>query len=473
MSDSIMEMAEGSVLDWDFMTLAKAYKEKKVTPTEVVQMLINRIKVRNEKVNAFITVCFDHAMNVALKAEKEIMNGNIRSPLHGIPIGLKDLIFTKGIKTTMGSGVYKDFVPDYDAAVVTQLKQAGAVIIGKLNTHELAYGPTGDDSYFGPVYNPYNISKIAGGSSGGSAAAVADSLCYASIGTDTGGSIRIPSSCCGIVGMKPTYGLVSNDGIYPLSHTLDHAGPMTKSVMDNAVMLSYLADSGKKDDGSILRVKKDYTHRMGQKLEGCTIGIPLYPFLEKIDEEVKKGFLKSIQKYKELGVIIKFIEIENLNEVIEACDIITAIEAYFINKSIAEHPLLGEETRKRILQGTGLRAAEYIKALQVKTKFIKLFDRLLNDVDVIVTPTIPMLPTNIGQKTVNIANKEENVRAAIQRMTCLSNITGFPSLSLPCAISSSGLPVGIQLIGKRFDEANLYRFGYALEQVIDLNKIIN
>ncbi len=234
-------MSDSNLLKLDIATLSKKLRSKEISPKDIVTPLLKRIDALNPVLNAFITVTAEEALVQAEQAEAEIAAGQYRGPLHGIPVGLKDLIYTKGIKTTMGSAIYKDFIPDADASVVRKLKQAGAIVIGKLNTHEFAYGPTGDISYFGPVRNPYDTSKMTGGSSSGAGAAVASALCFGALGTDTGGSIRIPSSACGIVGMKPTFGRVSKHGVYPLAYTLDHIGPMTRTVQDNAELLGILA----------------------------------------------------------------------------------------------------------------------------------------------------------------------------------------------------------------------------------------
>jgi aspartyl-tRNA(Asn)/glutamyl-tRNA(Gln) amidotransferase subunit A len=464
-----MNRRDNSVLNWNLMTLSKAYKEKKISPTEVIQLIFQKIKETNDTLNAYITVCYDTAMKEAEQTEKEFHKGTIKGPLHGVPIALKDLIYTKNTKTTMGSGAYKDFVPDYDAMVVTKLKEAGAIIIGKTNTHELAYGPTGDYSYFGPIKNPYDLSKMAGGSSGGSAAAIASSLSYLALGTDTSGSVRIPASCCGIVGMKPTFGRVSKYGVYPLSYTMDHVGPMTRNVMDNAILLNYLVGHDKKDPYSIERTIEDFTSKVHVGLEGSTIGIPLTPFFENIQEEVKETLFKSIHVFENLGAKIKIISIPFMEGILEACRVVTRSEAYVINKELALTPnnLLGEQIRERILQGADYKASDYVEAQQIKNEAIRCFDQCFEEVDVILTPTIPILPPNIGEEEVQLNDSMENVRSSLIRLTCPTNLIGLPSLTIPCGFSED-VPVGMQLIGKRFDEANLYRFGYAFEQAANI-----
>ena len=234
-------------------TLSRVFREKRLSPVEIVGVLLERIEADDVALNAFITVTGERALEEAARAEAEILAGRYRGPLHGVPVGLKDLIYTRGVRTTMGSAFFKAFVPDHDATVAAKLEEAGSVLIGKTNTHEFAYGPTGDRSYFGPARNPHDPARISGGSSGGSASAVAAKLLYGSLGSDTGGSVRIPAALCGVVGMKPTFGRVSKRGVFPLSWTLDHVGPVTRTVEDNALLLNVLAGHDPADPYSVRR----------------------------------------------------------------------------------------------------------------------------------------------------------------------------------------------------------------------------
>jgi aspartyl-tRNA(Asn)/glutamyl-tRNA(Gln) amidotransferase subunit A len=457
---------DSNIFHWDLVTLADAIKQKQVSPVEVTHQILDRIYSMNPKLNAFITITHEEAMEAAKKAEEEIISGNWRGPLHGVPIGLKDLIYTKNIKTTMGSEIFKDYVPEYDAAVVEQLKQAGAILIGKLNTHQFAYGPTGDRSFFGPVKNPYDLSKITGGSSSGSGAGVAASLCYAALGTDTGGSVRIPSACCGIVGMKPTFGRVSKYGVYPLGFTLDHVGPMTRSVRDNATLLTVLAGFDDRDPYSVRMDAEDFTRDLQKGIKGTVIGIPSSFYFEHLDKEVESKVKRAIQTFQDLGAEIRQIHLPNMQQIAFAQQITAKSEAYAVHeKTLQTHPQqYEEEVRERLLTGLDIRAHEYIQAQQVKHLAIEDFDRALKEVDIMLTPTLPILPTDIDQREVNIQSYKELVRSALLRFTSPTNLNGFPSLSLPCGFSESGLPIGIQLLGRRFDEATLYRFAYAFEQ---------
>jgi aspartyl-tRNA(Asn)/glutamyl-tRNA(Gln) amidotransferase subunit A len=321
-----------NVLYWSLTTLAGAIREKQVSPVEVTRQLLERIDEVDKKLNAYITVLSEEALAAASQAERAIMEGNIKGPLHGIPVGLKDLIYTKGIKTTMGSEIYRDYVPDYDAAVVEKLNEAGAILIGKLITHQFAYGTTGDRSYYGPARNPYDTSRITGGSSSGSGAAVSSSLCYAALGTDTGGSVRIPSSCCGIVGMKPSFGRVSKYGVFPLSWTLDHVGPMTRTVEDNAVLLGVLAGYDKRDPYSVQRVTEDFTRYLRQGIKGCTVGVPSSFYFEIMEEEVKAKVLQAIDVFGDMGAEIREIELPHIQEISLAFQTTLKSEAYAIHE---------------------------------------------------------------------------------------------------------------------------------------------
>jgi len=290
-----------NVLEWNIAQLSESLQSKQVSPVEITQASLNAIAEKDPELNSFITVMEEEALQKAKQAESEIFSGNYKGYFHGIPIGLKDLIHVKGIKTTFGSEIYHDFVPDYDAEIVKRLEHAGAIIVGKLNMHACAYGATGDRSFYGPVKNPHNLNKIAGASSSGSGASVAASMLYASIGSDTGGSVRLPASCCGIVGMKPTFGRVSKHGAMPLCPTLDHLGPMTRTVTDNALMLNILSGFDAKDPYSVDSAPEDFTRRIHKGVSGKKIGIPISFYFDIIHPEVQKIFDLSVEKLKLQG----------------------------------------------------------------------------------------------------------------------------------------------------------------------------
>lgn len=451
-------------MSWDVASLSRAIKEKEISPVEVTHCLLERIQSVDPVLNAYITVASEDALATASRMEKEIAAGNVWGVLHGVPVGLKDIIYTQGIRTTMGSEIFRDHIPDYDATVVRKLKEGGAILVGKLNTHQFAYGPTGDRSYFGPVRNPHDTTKISGGSSSGSGAAVASGLCYAALGTDTGGSVRIPASCCGIVGMKPTFGRVSKHGIYPLSWTLDHPGPMTKTVEDNALLLGVLSGYDKKDPYSAQRGTENFTRKFDRSLRDSVIGVPSNFYFDNVEHEVQSKVRAVIEMLRSLGADIREIELPRMGEFLSAQRVILASEALTVHhEHLCDMPDQYEkEVRDRLLAGEATQTREYIEAQQLKHAAVRESDRALEQVDVLATPTIPVLPTDIDQRHINIHGFEEHVRSALTRLTGPTNLDGFPSLSVPCGFSESGLPIGLQLVGKAFDEATLYQLGHAL-----------
>lgn len=453
------------VSSWNLASLSHAVREKKLSPVEVTRHLLERIRSVDPSLNAYITVAAEEALTAASRLEKEVSAGSLRGPLHGVPVGLKDIVYTQGMRTTMGAESFRDYVPDYDATVVEKLEAAGAIIVGKLNTHQFAYGPTGDRSYFGPVSNPHDISKISGGSSSGSGAAVASGLCYAAVGTDTGGSVRIPASCCGIVGMKPTFGRVSKYGIYPLSWTLDHPGPMTRTVEDNALLLGMLSGYDKRDPYSARRDTEDFTRLLGQSLEGKVIGVPSSFYFDYVESEVASKVRDAIETLCGLGAEVREISLPRVEEMLTAQRTILAGEAFTVHYDLLrEKPdEYDEEVRQRLLVGEEIQTREYINAQQLKHAAVREFEQALEEVDVLASPTLPVLPTDIDQREIDTHGLEEHVRSALTRLTGPTNLNGLPSLSVPCDFSGSGLPIGLQLMGRAFDEAGLYQFGHSLE----------
>jgi aspartyl-tRNA(Asn)/glutamyl-tRNA(Gln) amidotransferase subunit A len=449
----------------DIVKTARLINKKELSPVELVKKTLHQISIKNPEVNAFITVCENEALEEAKTLEQELLDGKIRGPLHGIPIAAKDLIFTKNIRTTMGSKLYENFVPDRDAAVIERLKGAGAIIIGKTNTHEFAYGPIGDRSYFGPCRNPHQLEKISGGSSSGSAAAVAAKMIGAAIGTDTGGSIRIPSSACGAVGMKPTFGLVSKRGVFDLAYSLDHVGPITTNISDNALLLNTIVGYDEGDPYSLKSNMMDYSHLIGQNIRGKVIGIPSYYF-ENIDEEVVAAIKNCLNVFERLGAVLKKVDISCLGKISHAQVVTIQAEAAAVHKDTIQHHRgeVDDEVFERLVQSQNVKGYEYVLAQVERKGLINEFNQVFSEVDILVTPTLPILPTDIGQREVVVNGQVEAVRHALLRLTSPTDYTGNPSLSLPCGFSKSGLPIGVQLIAKHGNEDKLYQFGYALEQ---------
>lgn len=449
----------------DILSAAKRIKQKDLSPVDLVKQSLAKISEENAQINAFITVAEEKALHEAKKLEQEALTGKIRSGLHGIPIAAKDLIFTKDLRTTMGSKVYENFVPDADATVIQKLKEAGAIIIGKTNTHEFAYGPIGDRSFFGPCRNPHNLEKITGGSSSGSAAAVAAGMVSAALGTDTGGSVRIPSASCGVVGMKPTFGLVSKKGVFDLAYTLDHVGPITTTIKDNALLLNALVGFDPQDPYSLQLEKRDYSLLIGKDVKGKVIGIPSYYF-QYIDEEVQSAVENAISLFEHLGASVKKVEMENMERIARGQVVTIQSEAAAIHlDTIKYHKAdIDAEVYERLAESQNVRGFEYVLAQRDRKQLTAIFNQTFDEVDILLTPTLPVLPTDIGQRELEVGGQTEAVRHALLRLTSPTNFTGNPSLTVPCGKSESGLPIGVQLIARHGDEDKLYQFGYALEQ---------
>ncbi len=461
-------MNEPEKLPRSIAALATALRERRLSPVEVVNTLLERIESEDAKLNAFITVLPKKALEEGAQAEKEMLAGEYRGPLHGVPVGIKDLICTEGVRTTMGSAFFEDYVPDHSATVVSKLEEAGAILIGKTNTHEFAYGPTGDSSRFGPTRNPHDPSRIPGGSSGGSGAAVAASLCYAALGSDTAASIRVPAALCGVVGMKPTFGRVSKSGAFPLAWTLDHVGPITHTVEDNALLLNVLAGYDEQDPFSIYKPAEDFTRNLRRSVRGGVVGVPASHYFEHVEDEVERRVREAVEVFRSLGTEVREVEIPHLPETLKAQRIILAVEAYTIHEERLknEPERFGDEISERLRDAEHLKAHRYAKARQVtKRRSLEEFEHTLEEVDVLLTPTVPIAATEIGQREVEIGGHEELVFSALTRFTGPTNLNGLPSLSVPCGLTPSGLPVGLQIIGRPFDEATVYHYGHAYETV--------
>ncbi|PIC94829.1 Asp-tRNA(Asn)/Glu-tRNA(Gln) amidotransferase GatCAB subunit A [Sporosarcina sp. P26b] len=461
------------VLAYGLFEVSELIRNKTISPVELMEKMLDRINSIDSKLNSFIEVLSsEEAMRQAKQAEEEIQAGLYKGPLHGIPIGIKDMIKTKEMKTTMGSEIYKDYHANEDAFVVEKLKESGAIIIGKQNTHQFAYGPTGDRSYFGAVHNPYNVEKMTGGSSSGSAAAVAACISYGALGTDTGGSVRIPASFCGIVGMKPTYGRVSKRGVYPLSWNLDHVGPMTRNVVDNALLLNVIGVYDAEDDLAIHQNEVDYTSGITDGVNNITIGLPKKFFFDDMNPEVRESVNNSIDNLRQLGVNFIDIELPDMDEITESQRVLLRADAYELHEShLEEYPnQWDDEVKERLLSTVDEKSYLYSRALKVRKRAKKQFAEVFNQVDAILTPTVPILPPKIDGRYVEVDKyNEEHIRWSILKLTAPTNFTGLPSLSIPCGFSKDGMPIGVQLIGKDFDEALLYRIGYALEQSLSID----
>lgn len=455
----------------DITELSKQIRNREISPVDLVKEKLDIIKEKNRDINAFITVAEKEALESAIVLEKELENKKVRGPLHGIPFAVKDLLFTKGIRTTSGSKIFKDFIPDDDATVIKKLKDAGAILIGKLNTHEFAYGPIGDRSYFGPCRNPYNLNKITGGSSSGSAAAVAANMVDFSLGTDTGGSVRIPSSACGVVGMKPTFGLVSKANVFDLAYTLDHIGPITKSVRDNAMILNIIAGYDPLDEHSIERNEEiDYTARLHESIKGKTVGIATNRYFTHVDKEIEEALNRCVEIYKELETNVKEVDVPRIEEIADAQVVTIKAEASAVHAEGLASNYKGnidDEVYERLIDSQKVTGYEYVQSQMIRRELINDFNTMFDHIDVLLVPTLPVLPTDIDQREVAINNDIVSVRYALLKLTSPINYTGNPALTIPCGFSKSGLPIGVQIIGRHGEEEKVYQFGAQLEKQLN------
>jgi aspartyl-tRNA(Asn)/glutamyl-tRNA(Gln) amidotransferase subunit A len=450
--------------------IASLFRKRKLSPVELTKLMLARIEQLNPKLNAYITVTHDLALAQAKKAEAELLSlrgrkaHRDRGPLHGIPISLKDNVSTAGIRTTAGSKILSDFVPKEDASVVAQLKNAGAVLLGKTNLHEFAYGVTNNNPHFGPVHNPWDLSRIPGGSSGGSAAAVAAGLCYASIGTDTGGSIRIPASLCGIVGLKPTLGRVSVDGVIPLSPKLDCVGPLARSVLDGVLLLQPI----------LPRVKVEPSphalEKFFAKSRKFSLGVPKEFFLDVVSQDVRAVFDQAIRALKKTGARLKDLSLPLLSSTEDAGNHIAWAEATHYHQQSGWFPSrsadYGDDVRSRLEMGAKISATTYLSALELREKFIQQFHLVLEDakVDALVVPTTPIPAPLIDQETIRIGDKDHPTRALLLRANRPTNLAGLPAISIPCGFTPEGLPVGLQIIGVVASEYLLLQIARSFER---------
>ena len=434
------------------------------TSLALTSAALERIARLDGSLRSFITVTAESAVAHARQADAELAAGHDRGPLHGIPISVKDLLATRGVLTTAGSLVYRDWVPEASAAVVERLEAAGAVPVGKNNLHELAYGVTSSNPHFGAVVNPRNRRHSPGGSSGGSAVAVAAGLVHGAIGTDTGGSVRIPAAFCGLVGLKPTYGRVSRRGVLPLAYTLDHVGPIAATVRDTALLLNAIAGYDPADPASSRRPVIDSVPAHGHSIRGLRIGVPENFFFERIDPEVDATVRDALARAESIGARCTPVRVPDMAALNAVARIVQLAEAAAVLGPLIERrDDLGEDVRALILQGRLIAATDYIDAQRLRRRYRSEFSRLWTEVDCLATPTTPATAPEIGQTTVRIAGEDEDARLAATRFVRAVNLLGLPALSLPCGLSSSGLPIGLQIIGPPFDEAGVLAVGAALE----------
>ncbi len=467
--------------------LSSLLERREIRSVEIVESVFKRIESVEKKVHAYITLTYDLAKDQAREADEKIMKGEML-PLTGIPIAIKDIMCTAGVKTTCGSKMLENFVPPYDATVVEKLRQHGAVFVGKTNMDEFAMGSSNETSHFGPAYNPWDLTRIPGGSSGGSAAAVAAAECVASLGTDTGGSIRQPASHCGVVGLKPTYGRVSRFGLIAFASSLDQIGPVTKDVRDAAIVLNCISGFDSKDSTSANKLVPDYTGSLVNDSGGLTLGIPKEYFSEGLDSEVEESVRKAIAELEKHGAKIREISLPHTDYAVAAYYLIAPAEAssnlarydgvkygfrspdstdlkqmYELTRSEG----FGPEVKRRIMLGTyalssGYYDAYYKKASQVRSLIKKDFEEAFKLCDLIISPTTPAVCYKVGEKQGDpLSMYLDDV------YTVPANLAGLPGISIPCGFNSEGLPVGLQITGNLFEEQKVLQCAYCFEQNTD------
>lgn len=443
-------------------------EKKQFSSYDLVKDCLSQIKKHNSQINSFLTVCEKQALEDAIMADSKIVNGD-KSPLLGIPIAFKDLFITKGVRTTASSKVLENYIPQYDATVVKKIKDAGAIVIGKLNCDAWAHGSSGENSDFGPVKNPWNKEYVPGGSSSGSAASVAADMCIASTGTDTGGSIRLPASFCNVVGLKPTYGRVSRYGVIAMASSLDSIGHFTKTVEDSAILLSITAGKDPMDATTPDNKIPEYPNDINSDIKGIKLGIPKEYFAEGIDTEIKKRVEKAIEFYEKNGAEILEISLPHTEYAIACYYIIQPAE---VSSNLARYDGIrfgnarqsfGSEAKRRIMLGTftlsaGYYDAYYKKSMQVRTLIRNDYDEAWKKADAIITPVSPTNPWKLGEKT------NDPLKMYLSDIfTVTANLAGIPGLSVPIGFNK-GLPVGMQILGPQFSESILFKLGNAYEK---------
>ena len=431
-----------------------------LAPSELVDAYVERIGRIDPRLNAFVTVTGERAAARARELEAELARGQWRGPLHGIPIALKDNIDTAGVLTTAASAVFADRVPDEDAEVVTRLEAAGAVLIGKLNLHEFAYGATSAFTHTGPVRNPWDVDRIPGGSSGGSGAAVAARLCAGALGTDTGGSVRIPAAHCGIVGLKATYGLASIRGIIPLSVSLDHVGPMCRTVADAALLMQALAGYDPRGIASIRADVPDYAAALLRRTSALRLGVPRASFYEDVDPQIAEAVERALGVLSGLTANTRGVELPALPQ---TSSVLVEAYAYHADLVDEKRELYDPSTLARIERGAEVPAADYAEALYQLKLARKAVANVFDDVDLLVTPTLPRLPIGIE------AARESPAEATgiLVRNTAPFNTYGTPAITVPCGFSREGLPIGLQISGPALGEVDVLALAHAYEQATD------
>ena len=440
---------------------------KEISPVELTQAHLERIEKLDPLLNCFITRTPEAALQRARRAEDELLRGERKGPLHGIPFGLKDLYETRGVRTTCGSLFWADYIPEADASVVEKIYQAGAVNLGKLNMHEIALGLTNVNPHYGACRNPWDLDRVPGGSSGGSAAALAAGLCLASLGSDTGGSIRVPAALCGVVGLKPTYGRVSLRGVFPLSWNLDHAGPMARSVRDVAILLQVIAGYDPADPVSVNAPVDDYQEGLEKGVAGWNIALADDQYVEaNTAPEVLEAVRQAARVFGDQGARVSRITLPGFLEAAKANGLMVVSDAAAVHRErLAQQPeKFGADIRQRLETGKAYSSTEYILARQAQVELRRAFERIFNDYDILLTPATPMpAPPIQGQDALEQAR-------LLTRFTAPFNLTGLPAISVPCGFTHQGLPIGLQIVAAPWAEAAILQAAHAFEQGTDWHR---
>jgi aspartyl-tRNA(Asn)/glutamyl-tRNA(Gln) amidotransferase subunit A len=456
------------------MTVAEAgerIREREVSPVELAEAYIGRIERLDPAINAYVLRTPERAIDDARRAADEIARGQYRGPLHGIPIGLKDLYETAGIRTSGGCKAYEDNVPAEDCTVARKLREAGTVLLGKLNTHELAYGTTTNNHWYGPTRNPWDLDRIPGGSSGGSGAATIADLACATMGTDTGGSIRIPAALCGVVGLKPTYGRVSKAGVMMMSWQLDHAGPLTKTVWDAAIMLEAIEGYDPRDANSVRVGKVDYSTAFEEgNLSGVRVGVPREYFFDTLDPEVRAAVEAALVTLRELGADVRDSDLPGfgLNTMGVAFDMVRTEAVEYHAPRLESSPEGFSPELRNILQNP-ISGTAYVAAQRLMYEYRAAVREALSKVTVLVVPTTmaPAPPIGDDGSVVDVDGTRLPLSIAMAGLTARFNIAGTPALSLPCGFTAGGLPIGMSVVGAPFDEWSVFRVAHAYEQATE------
>ena len=450
-------------------TLSRLVQSKEVSPVDIIDAHLARIEATEPMLNSFITLLPEEARAAARRAEQEIQSGNYKGPLHGIPVALKDLFNTGGVRTTSGSRIFDNFIPERDCTVAARFHQAGAILLGKLNMHQFAYGPTGENPDYGHMHNPWDLDLITGGSSGGSGSAAAAGQCTITTGSDTGGSIRIPAALCGIVGLKPTYGLVSRYGLTPLSWSLDHPGPMVRTVEDAALSMNAIAGYDPNDVASARVEIPDYTTALTGDVRGLRIGVVKEYFEAPLDPEVDRSVRDAIGVLESMGAVVTEVSFPMFNDsqAISGAILMSEAAAYHRDLLASDGEKLYPPVRVRLEAGLFVSAADYLRAQQARSLFDRQARELLEHVDLLAGPTEPVTAPLLLAERVQAGEREVGTTGALTQYTRPYNLTGFPAISVPCGFSEAGLPMALQLAGRPFDELTVLRAAHAYEQATE------